>query len=86
VENANNRIRAEKLEFFKQIEMVSKFTRNSKKNLVKLVSRRKLTRGEFLYKEGDPVEKVFFVIAGEFKITKAVSLLAKKDEQRLKID
>ena len=33
-----------------------------------------------LYREGDPVDKIYFVLSGEFKVTKKIVLIDKKQE------
>ena len=63
-EGARARIKHEKLEFLKSVELFNKFSRNSVKNLVKSLVLRSLKRGEYLYKEGESADKVFFIIDG----------------------
>lgn len=51
-ENARNRIKQEKLEFLKQVEIINLLQRNSMKNLIKSLVKRSLNRGQMLYSEG----------------------------------
>lgn len=81
VEASRNRIKSEKIEFLKSVEMFSLFQRNSLKNLSKYLTKRKMHRSQVLYKEGQQVNSVYFVIDGEFKVTKKIMLIDKKQEQ-----
>ena len=40
-----------------------------------------MTRHKILYKEGDVADRVFFVVSGEFKVTKRIVLIDKKLEE-----
>lgn len=81
VEACNTRVKTQKIEDLKKVELVKGYTRQSLKNLAKLLERRKLNRSQMLFKEGDRADKVFFVIKGEFKVTKKIFVVDKKQEE-----
>lgn len=80
LDTCKNRIKNEKFEFLKSVELISLFQRNSIKNLSKFIIRKRLNRSQMLYREGDPVDKIYFVLSGEFKVTKKIVLIDKKQE------
>ena len=45
------------------------------KNMVKMLTKRTLNKGQFLFREGDRADKIFLVLHGEFKITKKIQTL-----------
>ena len=51
------------------------------KNLTKFLVRKNYNRSQMLYREGERADRVFFVIKGEFKVTKKIVLVDKKKEE-----
>lgn len=81
LEACKNRIKNEKFEFLKSVELISHFQRNSIKNLAKFIFRKRLNRSQFLFREGDPADRIFLVISGEFRVTKKITVIDKKHEE-----
>ena len=71
----------EKLEFIKSVGLLSLFTRNALKNIAeRFLVRRTLERNKMLYKEGDRADRLYFVINGEFQVTKKIVVINKENE------
>lgn len=75
VDNVKNRARQEKLDFIKSVETICNFQRKSQFNLISKLVKRTFNRQQMLYREGDRADRVFFIISGDFKITKKVIVM-----------
>lgn len=78
---ARDRIRQEKIDFLKSVEIFDQFTRNSIKHMTKLLTRRSFKRGQWLYKEGERAGKVYLVMQGEFKVFKKFALVSSTEDK-----
>lgn len=53
------------------------FTRNAQKNMLRFLTLKKIDRHKMLYREGDRADRLYFVINGEFKVTKKIVVINK---------
>mgnify|MGYP001626835604 CR=1 FL=1 len=84
-DNARNRVKQEKIEFLKQVEIIKLFQRNSIKNFIKYLVKRNVNRGQKLFKEGDRAEKVYIVINGQFKVSKQIVIMNCQMDDKMQI-
>ena len=68
----HSRVELEYLKFLHNIPALNKFSKASLQILGKKFKPMSPTRFQYLFKEGDPVKKIYIVKKGEFKITKQI--------------
>lgn len=76
-DNARQRNKQEKLDFIKSVGLINLFTRNAQKNMLRFLTRRTFERNKMLYREGDRADRIYFVISGQFQVTKKIIVLNK---------
>lgn len=81
IENARNRVKNTLLDYVKSVELLNLFTRNTQKKMIEMFNKRTLNRHEVVYSEGERADRIYFVISGEFKITKKIYIDNKKEEE-----
>ena len=85
-DNAKNRLKTEKIDFLRSVELFSQFSRNLIKNLVRSLKKETLNRGQYLFEEGKAVEKVYFIISGEFRVSKQVVVYHTDGDEKPQIE
>jgi CRP-like cAMP-binding protein len=62
------------LAFLRTISLLQKFSYTSIKKAVPLFqNEKKVIRNSYLFKEGQPADKIYIVKSGEFKVTKKIT-------------
>ena len=56
------------------------------KNLVKMLTKRTINKGQMLYREGELADKIFLVLQGKFKIMKKVYIMDRGKDEKLVVD
>ena len=80
-ENYKSRDNSTKLDYIKSVGLMNMFTRNAQKNILSKLTLKKIDRHEMIYKEGDRADRIYFVINGQFKITKKIVVINKETER-----
>ena len=63
-----------KVSFFKQIDIFRRWSTVSLQKLCGLFKKKSLDKNQYLYREGDPLDCVYFIKTGQLKFTKTVEL------------
>jgi CRP-like cAMP-binding protein len=76
----DNKRRGLKITFVKKIPIFSKLTRTFLTRLSYSLKPLKVTKDHYLYREGEPADKVYIVKEGEFVVTKKLVSAGKQNE------
>ena len=62
----------QKIDFLNELPYFRFLSKNSLAKIIYSLQKQIVTKGTFLFKEGEPVNNLFIIISGEFEVTKMV--------------